>query len=107
VLFRSWGLVPSGPQLTLQAANGESKPGEFPTRASSAAPYGRRVDQDQDTQRVVIELHRGDGPMSGRFLVEGNEEPAVFAGWMELLALLESIRRPSGETATEHKEEEV
>jgi hypothetical protein len=50
---------------------------------------------DPDLHRVVIELHRADGPMSGRFLAEGQDEPQPFSGWLELLALLETARLPA------------
>jgi hypothetical protein len=50
-------------------------------------------------QRVVIELRRGEGPMSGRFLAEGQHQPQPFSGWLELLALLETARLPADQTA--------
>jgi hypothetical protein len=58
------------------------------------------VDDDRDTQRVVIELHRGTGPMTGRFLAEGHGRPEPFDGWLELLALLEAARAPAQETSS-------
>jgi hypothetical protein len=54
------------------------------------------VDYVENTQRIVIELRRGDGPMIGRFLVEGDAEAARFDGWLELLALLEAARAIPG-----------
>jgi hypothetical protein len=55
------------------------------------------------TKRVVIELRRGEGPMSGRFMAEGQGRPQIFSGWLELLALLETARLPPADapTATE------
>jgi hypothetical protein len=47
---------------------------------------------DPHVQRVVIELRRGEGPMSGHFLAEGQHQPQPFSGWLELLALLEIAR---------------
>ena len=41
---------------------------------------------------MVIELNCADGPMTGRFMAEGHGEAVPFAGWLELLALLESAR---------------
>jgi hypothetical protein len=45
-----------------------------------------------ETQRVLIELHRGDGPITGTFLPEDRPQPMPFFGWIELLALLETAR---------------
>jgi hypothetical protein len=50
---------------------------------------------EPDPHRVVIELHVGAGPMTGRFLAEGQDEPQPFSGWLELLTLLESVRLPA------------
>lgn len=58
-----------------------------------------------DLLRVVIELDRGEGPVSGRFLAEGQHEPHPFSGWLELLALLETARPPAARAAECHKEE--
>jgi hypothetical protein len=63
------------------------------------------VTGDPDLHRVVIELHRGDGPMSGRFLAEGEDQPEPFSGWLELLALLETAHRPA-ETAADPQQQE-
>jgi hypothetical protein len=56
---------------------------------------GRAMTGDADVHRVVIELRRGEGPMSGRFLAEGEAQPQPFCGWLELLALLETVRPPT------------
>jgi hypothetical protein len=53
---------------------------------------------DTGVHRVVIELRRGEGPMSGRFLAEGHDQPQPFSGWFDLLALLEAARYPAGRT---------
>jgi hypothetical protein len=60
---------------------------------------------DPDLQRVVIEFRRTDGPMSGRFLAEGQDQPQPFSGWLELLALLETARLPA-EQATDSQQED-
>jgi hypothetical protein len=60
---------------------------------------------DADPHRVVIELHRGEGPMSGRFLAEGQHQPQPFSGWLELLALLETARSPGRPNAETDQEE--
>jgi hypothetical protein len=54
---------------------------------------------DSNVQRVVIELPRGEGPKSGRFLTEGQHQPQLFSGCLELLALLETARLPADQTA--------
>jgi hypothetical protein len=53
---------------------------------------------DPDVQRVVIEPHRSEGPMSGRFLAEGQHQQQPFSGWFQLLALLETARSPAAQT---------
>jgi hypothetical protein len=45
-------------------------------------------------QRIVIDLHRGRGPISGWFLAEGQVAAIEFLSWMDLVALLEAARRP-------------
>lgn len=44
------------------------------------------------TQRIVIEVHPGDGPIIGTFLADGRRKSTPFHGWIELLALLEIAR---------------
>jgi hypothetical protein len=45
-----------------------------------------------DTQRIVIELHRGDEPIAGTFLAGSGARPTPFSGWIELLALFDTAR---------------
>jgi hypothetical protein len=61
---------------------------------------------DPDLHRVLIELHRAAGPMSGRFLAEGQDEPQPFSGWLELLALLEAARLPADQATDPQLEED-
>jgi hypothetical protein len=61
---------------------------------------------DPDVDRVVIEFRRAEGPMSGRFLAEGQDEPQRFSGWLELLALLENARVPADQPAGSDQEED-
>jgi hypothetical protein len=58
-----------------------------------------------DLPRVVIEFRRAEGPMSGRFVAGGQEQPQPFSGWFELLALLEAARSLAGQTPKPTQEE--
>jgi hypothetical protein len=44
----------------------------------------------EDKRRVILEITRSQGRFDGTLLDEGAAEPAVFSGWLELLALLEA-----------------
>ena len=61
---------------------------------------------DPHPLRVVLELHRGEGSMSGRVLAEGQTQPQSFTGWLELLALLESACPPADRPTDPQREDE-
>jgi hypothetical protein len=59
--------------------------------------------QRVQTQRIVIELDRNAGPISGTFVAQDTPKVTPFYGWIELLALLETARDPSA-SAPDDKE---
>jgi hypothetical protein len=48
----------------------------------------------ENIARLILELGRGDGPISGRLLEDTRE--TRFVGWLALAAALESARSGSG-----------
>jgi hypothetical protein len=61
---------------------------------------------DSQVQRVGDRGPPREGPMSGRFLAEGQHELQPVSGWLELLALLETARLPADQIADLYQEED-
>jgi hypothetical protein len=50
--------------------------------------------------QISVELDRGDGPISG-IVHAGDDDSTEFAGWLELISLLERLRAEPPTTGKE------